>query len=186
MTRRPHLAPVRKPFHAVVRAVVPAAGTMDAGERDRLEAVVDGALGGRPPGVRRQLRLFLRVLGALALVRYGRTLGSLDAVRTRRLLASLERSPFLLLRRGVWGVRTLAFMGWYGRPGARAEVGYGAAAGGWRALGRTAGPWPERKGAAPPEEGVLLAGHPPPGRGEPGAGRGRRGRGRGDGGGAGA
>ena len=39
----------------------------------------------------------------------------------------------LALRRGVWGVRTLAFMGYYARPEAAREIGYRAAAAGWAA-----------------------------------------------------
>jgi len=52
------------------------------------------------------------------------------AARTR-LLASLQDSRLLLVRRGVWGLRTLAFVVYYGRDEGRAAVGYRASAGGW-------------------------------------------------------
>jgi hypothetical protein len=39
----------------------------------------------------------------------------------------------LLLRRGIWGLRTLAFMAYYERPEAAAEIGYRATARGWEA-----------------------------------------------------
>lgn len=161
MTPPAHLRPVRSGFHAVVRAAVPAAVHLDDAARARLEEVVEEALDDRPEAVRRQLRLFLRILSALAFLRFGRPLGRLDPERARRLLTSLERSRLLLLRRGVWGLRTLAFMGFYGRPAGREAVGYRAALRGWeeREEGK-AGPWPDRGGAAPPEEGVLLAGDP--------------------------
>ncbi len=81
--------------------------------------------------------VFLRLLGALSLVRFGRPLGRLDGARARRLLHGLERARVLLLRRGVWAVRTLAFMGYYGQPDVQREVGYRAAAGGWQARGPT-------------------------------------------------
>jgi hypothetical protein len=102
--------------------------------------------------VRGQLVLFVRALSLLALLRFGRGLAGLDPARTRRLLSTLERAPLLLLRRGTWGLRTLAFMGVYGQPGIRRELGYAAALRGWEARGATPGPWPERKGAAPPED----------------------------------
>ena len=157
MSSSTHLAAVRAAFHAVVRASVPAAQELDAAGWAELDAVVEGALDDRPEAVRRQLRLFLRVLSGVALVRHGRRLGGLDDARTRRLMGSLESSPLLLLRRGIWGVRTLAFMGYYGRPSGRRAVGYGARPEGWTARGRTAGPWPERRGAGAPEEGIVLA-----------------------------
>lgn len=157
MSPHPHLAPVRAGFHAVVRAVAPASAELDDAGWARLDAIVEDALAARSPAVRRQLRLFLRVLSGLALLRHGRTLARLGSDDARRLLAALHRSRLLLLRRGVWGLRTLAFMGYYGQPHVRRAVGYRAAPGGWEDRGATAGPWPGRKGDAPPEAGVLLA-----------------------------
>jgi hypothetical protein len=71
------------------------------------------------------------------------------------LLRGLERSPLLLLRRGVWGVRTLAFMACYAQAGARRRIGYAASPSGWEARGGVLGAWPDRGGAAPPESYVL-------------------------------
>src|SRR2546422_3095313 len=47
------------------------------------------------------------------------------------LFRSIERAPLLLMRRGLWGLRTLAFMGYYGRPAAAREIGYRADPRGW-------------------------------------------------------
>jgi hypothetical protein len=151
---------VREAFRAVTRAAVPGAGELDEAAWVRGEALVEGALADRPPRVRRQVALFLRILGALSWLRFGRSLTRLDASGAQGLLASVERSPLLLLRRGMWGVRTLAFMGVYGQTQVRRSLGYAAAAGGWGARAGTQGPWPERAGAAPPEPGSLLAPSP--------------------------
>ncbi|NJD20398.1 MAG: hypothetical protein FIA95_14100, partial [Gemmatimonadetes bacterium] len=94
-------------------ACVPAASRLDAAGGARAETIVEDFLAQRPASVRRQLLLFLRLLGLLARLRHGRGLAALDPARARTLLASLERSPLLLLRRGTWGVRTLCFMGVY-------------------------------------------------------------------------
>lgn len=131
------LAPVRGSFRAVVRAVAPAAAELDAAGWAALERIVDQALAGRPRSVRRQLVLFLRALGALSLLRFARPLARLDGNRCRSLLHRLEHSRFLPLRRGVWGVRTLAYMGYYGQPSVQRGLGYGASAAGWEAGGRT-------------------------------------------------
>lgn len=149
---------LRRALRSLTVACVPSAERLDAAGWMRAEGTVDDALAQRPAGVRRQVLLFVRVLGLLARLRWGRGLAALDPARTRRLLQALERSPFLLLRRGVWGVRTLCFMGVYTLPGVRRNMGYAARLRGWDERGGGPGPWPERKGAAPPEAGVLTAG----------------------------
>jgi len=128
--------PARAPFRTIVRAAIPSADELDEDGWARLDGIVVDALARRSSGERRRLRLFVRVVGALALLRYGRPLTGLDAERSRRLLETLERSRFLLLRRGVWAVRTLAFMGYYGQPAVQKALGYGAQAGGWSARRR--------------------------------------------------
>jgi hypothetical protein len=152
------LAPVRHLFRAITRAAVPASERFDDVRWDRVEEIVDGALAERPAEVRRQVVLFIGIVGVLARVRYARRLERLPPERVRALMAFLERAPVLLLRRGLWGVRTLAFMGCYAQEGARAELGYRANGGGWEARGSDAGPWHDRAGAAPKEDWTLVAG----------------------------
>lgn len=149
---------IRAEFRTLTVACVPSASRLDAEGWARAEAIVEDALGQRPAGVRRQVVLFVRMLGLFSRLRFGRGLARLDPERARRLMGALERAPLLLLRRGTWGVRTLCFMGVYGQAGIRRELGYAAALQGWEARGIAAGPWPERAGAAPPEQGVLTAG----------------------------
>lgn len=141
-------------------ACVPAAARLDGAGWARAEAIVEDFLSERPAAVRRQLLLFLRVLGLLTFLRWGRSLASLEPERARRLLGGLERSPLVLLRRGAWGVRTICFMGYYAQPEIRRGIGYAAVAGGWAGRGMAAGAWSDRDGAAPPEAGVLTASDP--------------------------
>ncbi len=146
---------MRGVFRAVVRVVVPASVGFDEARWVRVEQIVRDALAERPPAVARRVTLFLRVLDAFARARSFRGFASLPNPKALRLLQALERSPLLLLRRGVWGVRTLAFMGCYADDQAGREIGYGVALSGWEARGRRQGDWPDRAGAAPPEPGVL-------------------------------
>ena len=127
------LAPVRTPFRALFRTFVPEASELDERGWADAEAIVERFLASRPAAVRRQLVLLIRFLDLLPAPRHGRRLRSLDAARRLRLLESLERSPLLLLRRGVWGLRTIAFMGYYARPDAAKAIGYRADPGGWEA-----------------------------------------------------
>lgn len=149
--RLQELAPVRDTFRSVVEAVVPEAPALDADGWSRVEAIVADALGARPRSLRRQLRLLLGVIRWLPLLRWGRTFPSLSLDARRRFLAALQDAPILLLRRGFWGIRTLAFMGYYGQEEVRRELGYAA-----RLRGRREREEPVRGGG----RGELLDGTP--------------------------
>lgn len=129
----PLLAPVRGVFRALAATIVPEAAALDEAGWARVEAVVERALRERPPKLRRQLVLFVRLLGVLPLVRYGRPFEGLDEARRTRFLRAVEDARPLLVRRGFWGLRTLVYMGYYGRPEAAAEIGYRASVRGWEA-----------------------------------------------------
>jgi hypothetical protein len=140
MVQTPVLPPVRALFRAVVETAAPRAGGFGEAQWERAEALVEAALGQRPPAVRRQLILFLRAVGALAFVRHGRTFPRLSPKRRLRILEGLESSRLLPLRRGVWGVRTLAFLAVYGQEEVRTAIGYRASAEGWAARRPEPGP----------------------------------------------
>jgi len=120
-------------FRAVATCVVPEAARLEAAQWDEMEAIVARAIAARSRSVQRQLTLFLILLEWLPLLRYARRLSRLDTTRRANFLDRLQRAPLLLLRRGLWGVRTLILMGYYGRPAAAKEIGYRADARGWEA-----------------------------------------------------
>lgn len=124
--RLQELAPVRGTFRAVVEAVVPEARELDPAGWSRIEEIVEDALRARPRSLRVQLRVLLRMIRWLPLLRWGRPFPSLSLDARRRFLGFLQDAPLLLLRRGFWGIRTLAFMGFYGRQEVHAELGYDA------------------------------------------------------------
>lgn len=134
-------------FRAVATAVVPEAESLDATGWAAVESIVERALEDRPAKMRRQLRLFLRVIDFLPVPRTGRRFRALDPAGRREVLERLERSRLLLLRRGFWGLRTLVFMGYYARPEAASAIGYSASPRGWEA--RREGLPPARGGAEP-------------------------------------
>ncbi len=129
----PVLRAVRAPFRALAQTFVPEAAALDERGWADVEAMVERFLVARPARLRRQLALLIRLLDLFSLLRHGRWLASLPAERRLRFLESLQDSPLLLLRRGVWSVRTLAFLGYYGRPDASALIGYRADPRGWEA-----------------------------------------------------
>jgi hypothetical protein len=118
-------------FRAVARTVVPETAGLGEPGWERLEAIVEAALAQRPPRMRRQLAVFLRLIDWMAVPRHGRRFRSLGDGPRARLLEGLQDSPVLLLRRGFWGLRTLVFMGWYAQADTAERVGYGAHLRGW-------------------------------------------------------
>jgi len=127
------IRPVRRSFRAIARAVVPETEELDAMVWEEMEAIIETALRDRPSGVRRQLRLFIRIVQILPILRYGMPFTRLDAERANRFLRGLQDSRLLLFRRGFWGVRTLVFMGYYGLEPVRRSLGYRADPRGWDA-----------------------------------------------------
>jgi hypothetical protein len=142
-------------FRTLVLCVVPSAEGLDEGGWTAVQRIVGTALAQRPGTVRRQIALFLRLVSLLAFLRHGRRFTDLPLEKARRFLRGLERSPVLMVRRGFWGVRTLALMGYYARPEARAALGYQASGGGWRDRGGQQGRWVDRGSTGQPEAGVL-------------------------------
>jgi hypothetical protein len=120
-------------FRAFAVTVAPSMSGLDEAGWAAVGATIEHALARRPLRMRRQLGLLLRVIGGLPRARYGRGFAALDADRRAAFIAALERSRIKLVRRGVWGLRTLVLMGYYTRPRTMAEVGYRADARGWAA-----------------------------------------------------
>ena len=123
--------PVRPAFRAIAATVVPEAAALDEEAWADAEDAIESTIATRSDALRRQLRLLVKVIDFLPLLRYGRRFRALDEDRRMRVLKWLQDSRFLLLRRGVWGLRTLILLGYYSRPIAAAQIGYRASALGW-------------------------------------------------------
>ncbi len=113
--------------------MVPDAATLDENAWRDVDAAIAQALAKRPPAARRQLAMLVRVLDTLPLFRWGRRFHALGAARRARFLDAMQYSPIPLVRRGVWGLRTLIFLGYYARVEVQTTLGYRASARGWAA-----------------------------------------------------
>jgi hypothetical protein len=118
-------------FHAIAEAVVPETAVLTAGEWRAFEQLIERALAARPAKVRRQLATFIRLLNLLSYLRFLRPLHHVSVPQRTQFLEQIQDSRLLLFRRGLWGIRTLVFMGYYARPEGAQAVGYGAAPRGW-------------------------------------------------------
>lgn len=128
------LAPVHAVFRAVVVTVVPDAKQLDEPSWLALEGLVEDALEIRPPALRGQLQFLLRAIEWLPVVRYGRTFAALGDEQRSRVLRYLQNHPVERIRCGFWGLRTLAFLGYYGRPEGAHAIGYAPDPRGWEAV----------------------------------------------------
>ena len=127
----PVLEAVRPTFRAVAHVVVPETRSLTATEWTPLDATVERALAARPLEVRRQLVTFLRLIEYLPVARYGARFSRLRDDRATACLRWLEHSKVLLIRRGVWGLRTLVMLGYYTQPAVQQAIGYRAHPDGW-------------------------------------------------------
>lgn len=128
------LAPVRPVFRAVCSTIVPETAAFDEPRWAELETLLEAVLRDRPAALKRQLRVALRFIQWLPLLRFGHKFTALDSARRARCLTRLENHPLQSVRLGFWGLRTLALLGYYGRPAAGQAIGWAADARGWEAL----------------------------------------------------
>jgi hypothetical protein len=127
------LTPVYPVLRAIACAVVPEALRLDEQGWARFEGLVEGALAGRPATLTRRLRLALYAVEWLPVFRYRRRFTALAAAERQRFLSFLENNSLQTVRVGFFGLRTLAFVGYYGQPEVAKEIGYAADARGWEA-----------------------------------------------------
>ena len=95
---------------------------------------IDLRLAMEPWPLVRQIRLFVKVLYWLPLLFTGRTMAGLPPERRLAILGWLQDCPVQKLRVGVWGLRTLVFVGYYTDPSVQAQLGYRPRPEGWAAI----------------------------------------------------
>ncbi len=108
----------------VAERIVPATASLDGGGRARFAAIVTRALAARPRAIQRQFRLFLALLRWAPLLRFGARFDLLRPERQDAVLCWLMDAPLARLRGGMWGLRALVFMGYYGQPEAWPAIHY--------------------------------------------------------------
>jgi hypothetical protein len=100
----------------VAERIVPAAADLDGEGRSRFVAIVSSALADRPSSIQKQFGLFLGILRWAPLLRFGARFDRLRPDRQDAVLRWLLDAPVAKVRSGFWGLRALAFMGYYGQP----------------------------------------------------------------------
>lgn len=127
------LAPVRGTFRAVATTVTPETSALDEAGWTEMENVIQTQLASRPESLRRQIRLFVRLVQWLPVFRHLRRFTDLDTAKRSAFLSWMQRCPVTTLRVGFWGLRSLVFLGYYGSRRGVAATGYAAHPDGWEA-----------------------------------------------------
>lgn len=97
---------------------------MDAAQRAESLRLVATFVAQLSASSRRKLALFLVVIDVLALLRGGRTFRRLAVEDQEALLRNLFDHPIGLLRKGFWGLNTLAKLSVYGQTSLYEDIGY--------------------------------------------------------------
>ncbi|MBI4867447.1 MAG: hypothetical protein HY816_10900 [Candidatus Wallbacteria bacterium] len=108
----------------VAERVVPEVARLEPDDLGRFRAIVEEALAERPPALQRQFRLFLAVVRYAPAARYLVPFDWLDQTRQDAVLAWFQDCPVGLIRKGFWGLKSLVFMGYYGRAEVGVAIGY--------------------------------------------------------------
>lgn len=104
--------------------IVPEIEKLDPEGQNKFLSAVDEALAGRDIGLQKQFKLFLDVVKFKPLLGHGRTFDKLKPEVQDKVLRGFEDNKVSLLRSGIWGLRTLIFMGYYGRVVDWEQIGY--------------------------------------------------------------
>lgn len=104
--------------------IAPGLRGLDERSFSEVRRIIEGAIASRPRALQTQLGVFLNVLRYAPVVRYGRPFERLSSDQQDALLGWFQDAPAHRLRRGFWGVKTLVYLGYYGRPGIGREIGY--------------------------------------------------------------
>jgi hypothetical protein len=106
------------------RRIAPGIAELDGAGRRSVEAIIEKTVAARPRRLQRQLALFLNVIRWAPLARYGRRFDRLPPRQQDAVLRWFQNAPLRALRSGFWGVRTLVFLGYYGRPEIGESIAY--------------------------------------------------------------
>ncbi len=111
-------------FEALQHCLVPRSKTFSAQEAQRSRDTVNQLLAQQSASAQGKLALFLVLFDLVACLRYARSFKRLSDQQKSRVLNFFFDSPIGLLRKGFWGLNTLARLGVYSQTELHQELGY--------------------------------------------------------------
>lgn len=111
-------------FEALQRCLVPRCRAFDDDRRRASRELVNRILADKAAAVHCKIALFLFLIDCVSLCCGLRPFARLRPDKQRHVMDLFFDSRVALLRKGFWGVNTLAKLGVYGQPAVYAEIGY--------------------------------------------------------------
>ena len=111
-------------FEALQRRLAPRSAGFSSDQWQTSRTLINNLLSKQATGNRKKLALFLVIIDVISFFTGLRPFRNLPENRQDWLLRKLFDSPVGLLRKGFWGLNTLAKLGVYGDPSLYEEIGY--------------------------------------------------------------
>ena len=111
-------------FEAIQHCIAPRSLRFTPEQRRESIRLVNRLLAEKPPDVHKKLSLFIKVIDLLSILRGLRPFAKLSEKKQTKVLNFFFDSPVPLLRKGFWGLSTLAKLGTYGQNSLYKEIGY--------------------------------------------------------------
>lgn len=133
MSKKQTLKPLVRTLRPIMETFVPSIKELDQEGLHRVLDRIDEKLLEQPQALRRQLKIFVRALNLLPIPLYGKPFKRLLPEKQTLFLEKIQYSPVKILRVGLWGLRTLVYLGYYGDPEIQGQLGYNPDISGWEA-----------------------------------------------------
>jgi hypothetical protein len=111
-------------FQAVQGCLVPRAQEFTSQQQQESLKIINDFLHGQGHGVRFKLKLFFFFIDFLSCLWGLRPFRYLGAQKQKAVMTFLFDCPIPVLRKGFWGLNTLAKLGVYGQPSIYPDMGY--------------------------------------------------------------
>ena len=111
-------------FELFQETLVPRSENFTPVEREASRELVNNLLSSQPPIILIKIKLFMVMIEVFALITQRNAFGQLTNENRNQVLDAFFGSPISLLRKGFWGLNTLARLGVYGQTTLHEELGY--------------------------------------------------------------
>lgn len=111
-------------FESLQKCLVPRSKTFNRQQAQRSRDTVNHLLSQQSPTAQRKLAVFLVLFDIVTSLRYAKLFKNLSDDQQAQTLKFFFDSPIGLLRKGFWGLNTLARLGVYSQTELHQELGY--------------------------------------------------------------
>lgn len=111
-------------FEALQGCLVPPARQFTDDQKKQSRQIINRVLQSQPASQQNKLKLFLILIELTSIMRTGKRFHALPYEKQERVLLIFFDAPIGILRKGFWGLNTLAKMGVYGQSSVYPEICY--------------------------------------------------------------